>query len=250
MISNAIAEMRTYGEGFIIVDQAPGLLDMAAIRNTNTKIIMRLPDEADRKLVGKAANLNDDQIVELARLPMGVGAIYQNEWIEPVLCKLHRFDTPNEKFQEKGNAFKNNRNVDELLSVFELLSNSTKITDENKLKDITEKLRNNNINSSAIVSTLMLLQNPPKEPRMSKFAPITASMFPELIETIKKSYKESNDKKEWYISVCDRLQLIIKNNIEKQVMNDIVVSAINQYLFLDLNNKDNVYSEWKNEIGG
>ena len=250
MISNAIAEMRTYGEGFIIVDQAPGLLDMAAIRNTNTKIIMRLPDEADRKLVGKAANLNDDQIVELARLPMGVGAIYQNEWIEPVLCKIHRFDTPNEKFQEKENKYITNRNVDELLSIFELLSNSTKITDENKLKDITEKLRNNNINSSAIVSTLMLLQNPPREPRMSKFAPVTAAMFPELIETIKKSYKESTDKIEWYTSVCDRLQLIIKNNIEKQVMIDIVVSAVNQYLFLDLNNKDNVYSEFKNEIGG
>lgn len=54
MISNAIAEMRTYGEGFIIVDQAPGLLDMSAIRNTNTKIIMHLPDLTDRELVGKA----------------------------------------------------------------------------------------------------------------------------------------------------------------------------------------------------
>ena len=38
MLSNAIAEMRTYGEGFIIADQAPGLLDLAVIRNTNTKI--------------------------------------------------------------------------------------------------------------------------------------------------------------------------------------------------------------------
>ena len=53
--------MRTSGEGFIIADQAPGLLDMAAIRNTNTKIIMRLPDLEDRILVGKAASLNDDQ---------------------------------------------------------------------------------------------------------------------------------------------------------------------------------------------
>ena len=44
MISNAIAEMRTYGEGFIIADQAPGLLDMSVIRNTNTKICLRLPD--------------------------------------------------------------------------------------------------------------------------------------------------------------------------------------------------------------
>ena len=37
MLSNAIAEMRAFGECFIIADQAPGLLDMAAIRNTNTK---------------------------------------------------------------------------------------------------------------------------------------------------------------------------------------------------------------------
>lgn len=88
MISNAIAEMRTYGEAFVIVDQAPGLMDMAAIRNTNTKIIMRLPDEGDRMLVGKAANLNENQIQELAKLQRGVAAIYQNEWIEPVLCHI------------------------------------------------------------------------------------------------------------------------------------------------------------------
>ena len=91
MLANAIAEMRTYGEGFIIADQAPGLLDMAVIRNTNTKIIMRLPDESDRQLVGKAAGLNDDQIVELAKLDTGVAAVYQNHWLEPVLCKVERF---------------------------------------------------------------------------------------------------------------------------------------------------------------
>ena len=92
MIANAIAEMRTYGEGFIIADQAPGLMDPAVIRNTNTKIIMRLPDESDRELVGKAASLNDDQITELAKLPLGVAAVYQNDWLEPVLCKIERFE--------------------------------------------------------------------------------------------------------------------------------------------------------------
>ncbi|MDY5467361.1 MAG: hypothetical protein SPF98_07245 [Campylobacter sp.] len=64
---------------------------MAVIRNTNTKIIMRLPDQDDRELVGKAANLNDDQIAELAKLPCGVAAVYQNEWVEPVLCKVDEF---------------------------------------------------------------------------------------------------------------------------------------------------------------
>ena len=92
MLANAIAEMRTYGEGFIIADQAPGLMDMSVIRNTNTKIIMRLPDQSDRELVGKAANLNDDQITELAKLPCGVAAVYQNEWVQPVLCKVDRYD--------------------------------------------------------------------------------------------------------------------------------------------------------------
>ena len=91
MISNAIAEMRTYGEGFIIVDQAPGLLDMSSIRNTNTKLIMRLPDQSDRELVGRAANLNEDQITELAKLPCGVAAVYQNEWVQPVLCKVDEY---------------------------------------------------------------------------------------------------------------------------------------------------------------
>ena len=91
MLTNAIAEMRTYGEGFIIADQSPGLLDMAVIRNTNTKIVLRLPDESDRMLVGKAAGLNDDQIVELSRLDTGVAAVYQNHWLEPVLCKVDYF---------------------------------------------------------------------------------------------------------------------------------------------------------------
>ncbi len=90
MLANSIAEMRTYGEGFIIADQSPGLLDMSVIRNTNTKIIMRLPDFSDRELVGKAAGLNDDQIVELAKLPRGVAAVYQNDWLSPVLCSIKK----------------------------------------------------------------------------------------------------------------------------------------------------------------
>lgn len=94
MLANAIAEMRTYGEGFIIADQAPGLLDMSVIRNTNTKIILRLPDEEDRKLVGKSVALKEAQIDELSKLPLGVAAVYQNEWPEAVLCKIEAYPMP------------------------------------------------------------------------------------------------------------------------------------------------------------
>jgi hypothetical protein len=98
MLANSIAEMRTYGEGFIIADQAPGLLDESVIRNTNTKILMRLPDANDRKLAGASASLNEEQMLELAKLPGGVGVVYQNDWIEPVLCKVHYVDKPARKY--------------------------------------------------------------------------------------------------------------------------------------------------------
>lgn len=91
MLANAIAEMRTYGEGFIIADQSPSTVHISAIRNTNTKILMRLPDETDRTLAGKSAALSDVQIDELARLPRGVAVVYQNEWLEAVLCKVRHF---------------------------------------------------------------------------------------------------------------------------------------------------------------
>ncbi len=91
MIANAIAEMRTYGEGFIIADQAPGLMDESVIRNTNTKIILRLPSEEDRQLVGRAAALNDFQIAELSKLSQGVAVVYQNDWLEAVLCKVELY---------------------------------------------------------------------------------------------------------------------------------------------------------------
>lgn len=91
MLTNAIAEMRTYGESFFIVDQSPTSVSPAAIKNTNTKIIMRLPDGDDRRIVGKAASMKDSQIDEIAKLPTGVAVVYQNDWVEPVLCKIDMY---------------------------------------------------------------------------------------------------------------------------------------------------------------
>lgn len=88
MIVNSIAEMRTYGEGFVIVDQSPTSVDIAAIKNTNTKIIMRLPEEGDCKIAGHAVSLNEQQVDELSKLETGVAVIMQNNWEQPVLSKI------------------------------------------------------------------------------------------------------------------------------------------------------------------
>ena len=88
MISNAIAEMRSYGDGFIIADQSPGLLDASVLRNTNTKIIMRLPESGDREIAGNTIGLTPKQTYELSRLKTGVCVIYQKDWLEAVLCQV------------------------------------------------------------------------------------------------------------------------------------------------------------------
>ena len=91
-IANSMAEMRTYGEGFVIVDQSPSMLDSAAIRNTNTKIVMALPEKEDRETAGKSLGLDDKHIEEISRLKTGEAIVYQTEWEEAVKTKVDYFD--------------------------------------------------------------------------------------------------------------------------------------------------------------
>lgn len=143
MLANSIAELRAFGEGFIIADQSPGLLDMSVIRNTNTKIIHRLPDLSDRELVGKAAGLNDDQIEELSRLEVGVAAIYQSNWIEPVLCKINEFTDKEEyrKSSDDNDTTDPDKAVQKILDVI--------INPDEKLDMLHEKLNELNLSVKA-----------------------------------------------------------------------------------------------------
>lgn len=90
---NAIAEMRTYGEGFIIADQTPSIMSEAVISNTGSKVIFRLPNIKDRTPVSEAVSLNASQIEEIARLNTGVAVVHQSGWLNPVLCKIDLFPT-------------------------------------------------------------------------------------------------------------------------------------------------------------
>lgn len=92
MLTQTIAEIRTYGEGFIIVDQSPSSVDISAIKNTNTKIVLRTPEANDRDAVGRSIGLSADQVNEIAKLPSGVAVVYQNDWVSPVLTMIDKAD--------------------------------------------------------------------------------------------------------------------------------------------------------------
>lgn len=235
MISNAIAEMRTYGEGFIIADQAPGLLDMAAIRNTNTKIIMRLPDLDDRILVGKAAGLNDNQIIELAKLPRGVAAVYQSEWIQPVLCKVDKMDSAEEMYQYDAEPQPvDGDDYSERIYIASLLSNGTRLGKEVSREDISMKLKKIGVSDSTVVTVIKMLENPPAEPNMKAIAPIMNSLFPGITKSIKVAYNNEADVTEW---TREANEMLLKYSIDDQVRRDIVQGSITYYLINETNNR-------------
>ncbi|MBP9993672.1 MAG: ATP-binding protein [bacterium] len=115
MISSSIAEMRTYGEGFIIADQSPSMLDRSAISNTNTKIIMTLPNKDDREMAGNSTSLTEPQKTELSRLKTGVAVVFQKGWEEAVLCKINRFEGKEETYKR---GVDDNESVNDIPSSF------------------------------------------------------------------------------------------------------------------------------------
>lgn len=105
MLTQTIAEIRTYGEGFIIVDQSPSSVDISAIKNTNTKIVLRTPEANDREAVGRSMGLTEDQVNEIAKLPSGVAVVYQNNWVNPVLTMVDKADVEERVYVAQEKTF-------------------------------------------------------------------------------------------------------------------------------------------------
>ncbi len=207
MITNSIAEMRTYGEGFIIVDQSPAMVDLAAIRNTNTKIVMSLPEEDDRHTAGKSIGLTEDQIEEISRQKVGQAIVYQNNWEQPVQCQINEFKKPETGYtptRESISPFDNSHSIKQILYfLYAYCEGNT--NQEINTKELWQEIVNCNIISSVKYSLLQLLNDYNEHGvNMSKLnhpkVMITAGHCIGLSEPIKKvllqkknNNKEAND---------------------------------------------------------
>lgn len=80
MFANLLAEVRKYGEGLIIADQIPNKLIADVIKNTNTKIVHRLFAADDRKIIGDAIGLSEEQQAFLPLLKPGETIVYCGGW--------------------------------------------------------------------------------------------------------------------------------------------------------------------------
>lgn len=154
LIASAIAEMRSYGEGFVIVDQSPANVDMSAIRNTNTKIIMRLPEKQDRMSAGSSIGLSDIQIEEIARFAKGVAVVYQNDWLEPILVMNDKADVEENDYEYSPDQAIEEVVFEELIS--SIVNYATLVSVEKS--KLVSQLQKCNI-SGAIIRSLMTVKD-------------------------------------------------------------------------------------------
>lgn len=247
MLANAIAEMRTYGEGFIIADQAPGLMDLSVIRNTNTKIIMRLPDFSDRDLVGKSANLNDDQIIELAKLPKGVAAVYQNEWIQPVLCKVKKVEHDNTDYQYDGNSYLDTLSSSINLKLSALLTGNSSF-DEITKEELKFDILNSTLSGKYVRQILDACDETVYEVKMTQIAPIIARLYPETMKVIRNVGMKSQDYKTLTTEVIRKFHEEVDGPLTNQLQINIIQALMTQYYFNELNDSTEL-EKWQNRGG-
>ena len=244
MIANSIAEMRTYGEGFIIADQSPGMIDMSAIRNTNTKIILRLPEYEDRRLVGKAAGLSDEQIEEISKLETGVATVYQNNWIEAVLCKIDKFDTEEIEFIEKEEFKDDDLILKNKLSKI-LLANHVSERVDYKIDDIIKEVIASKYNSQLKINIIKALNSLEKN-ELKDVSKIILSLYGNN-EAFRKAQNSENFE-EWNKNVLE--------NIDKDIfdLNENYRNAILQCLLREeaQENKEleQFYFDWTDYMRG
>ncbi|GAA1280249.1 hypothetical protein Psi02_72950 [Planotetraspora silvatica] len=88
LLAGMLAEIRAYGEGIIVAEQIPTKLVSDVVKNTALKVVHRLPAEDDRRLVGAAMNLSEDQSRQVVSLQPGYAAVFADGMDRPLRIQV------------------------------------------------------------------------------------------------------------------------------------------------------------------
>ena len=89
-IGNMLAEIRSSGEGIVVVDQSPARLAQSAIANTATKVAFRSTESEDKRVLAGCMNLDDRQSAALTALGRHEAAVWWEGMDRPVLARMER----------------------------------------------------------------------------------------------------------------------------------------------------------------
>jgi len=85
---NAISEMRSLGQGVIVVEQIPSKISPDVIKNSNTKIVHRLVSKDDQSLLSGALSISEEDALYLNRLKTGYALVHKEGMERPIECQI------------------------------------------------------------------------------------------------------------------------------------------------------------------
>ena len=88
MFSNLLAEIRSFGQSIVIVEQIPSKLILDAVKNTNLKFLMRLNTGDDREFMGQAMNCSEPQKRFVNTLKTGQAVVFEEGLDQPILLQI------------------------------------------------------------------------------------------------------------------------------------------------------------------
>jgi len=88
LFASLLAEIRKYGQGLVIADQDPAKLVPDAYKNTNLKVMHRLPHADDRRLVGASMRFDEDHEREAAALVRHHAFVHAEGFDRPALVRV------------------------------------------------------------------------------------------------------------------------------------------------------------------
>lgn len=101
LFASLLAEIRSYGEGVVVVEQIPSKLLPDVIKNTAFKVVHRLPALDDRQAVGSTMNLGEEQSEVVVSLPPGVAAVSVDGSDRPFAVRM---DAPDDRETVTGSV--------------------------------------------------------------------------------------------------------------------------------------------------
>ena len=83
LIKRMLAEIRAYGVGVVIADQSPRKVSADVVALTDMKVVFRLVESTDKKMIADSTNMDENDIQRLSRLRPGEAFVFFNKLEEP-----------------------------------------------------------------------------------------------------------------------------------------------------------------------
>lgn len=93
--TNMLAEMRSYGQGVIVVEQIPCKLAPDVIKNSSNKIIHRIIAKDDQETIANTIGIYPKDAIYLGNSKVGYALCHKEGMVQPVIVKINEVQSNN-----------------------------------------------------------------------------------------------------------------------------------------------------------